>query len=75
MRVARLVSVRAMVLGVVLLAGFTLLFPTIRAYLGQRAELDALAAEVTGAEQVAASSTVGRTPRTWPPRRGSVCRT
>lgn len=51
MRVARLVSVRAMVLGVVLLAGFTLLFPTIRAYLGQRAELDALAAEVTAAER------------------------
>lgn len=42
---------RAIVLGVVLLAGFTLLFPTVRAYLGQRAELDALAAQVAQAEQ------------------------
>ena len=51
MRVARLVSVRAMVLGVVLLAGFALLFPTVRAYLGQRAELEALAADVAASEQ------------------------
>ncbi len=40
-----------MVLGVVLLAGFALLFPTARAYLGQRAELEALAADVAAAEQ------------------------
>lgn len=51
MRLARVLSVRAIVLGVVLLAGFTLLFPTVRAYLGQRAELDALEAQVTQAEQ------------------------
>jgi hypothetical protein len=35
----------------VLLAGFTLLFPTVRAYLGQQAELRALATQVTTAEQ------------------------
>ncbi len=51
MRLARVLSVRTLVLGVVVLAGFTLLFPTVRAYLGQRAELDALAAEVAQAEQ------------------------
>lgn len=50
-RLARVLSVRAIVLGVVLLAGFTLLFPTVRAYLGQRAELDALEAQVAQAEQ------------------------
>jgi len=44
-------SVRAIVFGVVALAGFTLLFPTVRAYLAQRAELDALAAQVAQAEQ------------------------
>ncbi|NLE72964.1 MAG: septum formation initiator family protein [Actinomycetales bacterium] len=35
----------------VLLAGFTLLFPTVRAYLAQRAELAALAGQVAAAEQ------------------------
>lgn len=50
-RLARLVSVRAMVLGVVGLVAFTLLFPSLRAYLGQRAELEALALELTAAEQ------------------------
>jgi hypothetical protein len=40
-----------MVLGVVVLAAFTLLFPTVRAYLGQRAELDSLAGQVEVAEQ------------------------
>ncbi|HWS59042.1 MAG TPA: septum formation initiator family protein, partial [Actinotalea sp.] len=49
--IARLLSVRAMVLGVVLLVSFSMLFPTVRAYLGQRAELDALAAQVVAAEQ------------------------
>ena len=44
---------RALVLGVVVLVGFSMLFPTIRAYLAQRAELDALAAEVSLAEQQA----------------------
>lgn len=48
---ARVFSVRAMVLGVVLLVAFSMLFPTVRAYLGQRAELDSLAARVTAAEQ------------------------
>lgn len=51
MRLARLLSVRALVLSVVLLVAFTVLFPTVRAYLGQRAELDALAAEVAEAAQ------------------------
>ena len=51
LQLARLISVRALVLGVVVLVGFSMLFPTIRAYLGQRAELDALAADVVQAEQ------------------------
>lgn len=51
LHLARLLSVRALVLGVVLLVGFTMLFPTLRAYLAQRAELDALAREVAAAEQ------------------------
>lgn len=42
---------RALVLAVVLLVGFTMLFPTLRAYLAQRAELDALAREVAAAEK------------------------
>src|SRR5699024_9323443 len=50
-RLARLVSVRALVLGIVLLVAFTVLFPTVRAYLGQRAELESLAAQVEEAEQ------------------------
>lgn len=50
-QLARLISVRALVLGVVMLVGFSMLFPTIRAYLGQRAELDSLATEVALAEQ------------------------
>ncbi|MDT0165207.1 septum formation initiator family protein, partial [Actinotalea sp. AC32] len=48
-RLVRLLSVRALVLGVVGLIAFTLLFPSVRAYLGQRAELDALEAEVAAA--------------------------
>lgn len=51
LRLARLLSVRALVLAVVLLVCFTMLLPTVRAYLGQQAELDALAAEVAAAEQ------------------------
>ena len=50
MRLARLVSVRAMVLGVVGLVAFTLLFPSVRAYLGQQAELDALEQELVAAQ-------------------------
>jgi cell division protein FtsB len=51
-RPARLViSGRALVFGVVLLAAFTLLFPTVRNYLRQRAELDALSAQVRVSEQ------------------------
>lgn len=51
MRAVRLLSVRALVLAVVVLSAFTLLFPTVRAYLGQRAELNALGAQVRNAEQ------------------------
>lgn len=50
-RLVRLLSVRALVLGVVALIAFTLLFPSVRAYLGQRAELDALEAEVAAAHR------------------------
>ncbi len=50
-RLVRLLSVRALVLGVVVLAAFALLFPTVRAYLSQRAELDALRAQVAEAEE------------------------
>jgi cell division protein FtsB len=50
-RLARLLSVRAMVLGIVLLVAFAVLFPTVRAYLGQRAELESLAAQVEEAER------------------------
>jgi cell division protein FtsB len=50
-RLARVLSVRAIVFGVVVLLGFTVLFPTVRAYLGQRAELQALEAQVAQAEE------------------------
>ncbi|WP_225755379.1 septum formation initiator family protein [Actinotalea sp. Marseille-Q4924] len=50
-RLARLLSVRAMVLGVVGLVAFTLLFPSVRAYLGQQAELDALEQDLVAAQQ------------------------
>lgn len=42
---------RALALGVVLLVAFSVLLPTVRAYLGQRAELESLAAEVAAMEQ------------------------
>lgn len=42
---------RALVLSIVLLAGFTLLFPTVRAYLTQRAQIEELHASVLTAEQ------------------------
>jgi cell division protein FtsB len=51
LQLARLISVRALVLGIVLLIAFSMLFPTLRSYLGQRAELDALATQVRAAEQ------------------------
>jgi hypothetical protein len=38
-------------MGVVLLIAFAMIFPTMRAYLGQRARLDALAADVVAAEE------------------------
>ncbi len=47
---ARLLSVRALLLGIVALIAFAIVFPTVRAYLGQRAQLDQLAAEVAAAE-------------------------
>ncbi len=47
---ARLLSVRALLLGVVVLIGFAMVFPTVRAYLAQRAQLDSLAAEVAASE-------------------------
>ena len=46
-----MLSVRALALGVVLLVAFSVLLPTVRAYLGQRAELESLAAEVAAMEQ------------------------
>lgn len=45
-----MLSVRALVMGVVLLVAFAMVFPTVRAYLGQQARLDALAADVAAAE-------------------------
>ncbi|NCT91197.1 septum formation initiator family protein, partial [Cellulomonas sp. APG4] len=50
-RLARLLSARALVLAIVLLVAFSVVFPTVRAYLGQRAELEALAAEVEQAQR------------------------
>src|SRR5690606_31805760 len=50
-RIARVLSVRALALGVVLLVAFSVLLPTVRAYLGQRAELESLAQEVAAVEQ------------------------
>lgn len=47
---ARLLSVRALLLGVVVLIAFAMVFPTVRAYLAQRTQLDSLAAEVTASE-------------------------
>lgn len=48
---ARILSARTLVLGVTLLVGFTIVFPTVRAYLAQQARLTSLRAEVTLAEQ------------------------
>ncbi len=48
---ARILSVRSLVLGVTLLVGFTIVFPTVRVYLGQQARLGALSAEVAAAEK------------------------
>lgn len=47
---ARLLSVRALLLGVVLLIAFAMVFPTVRAYLAQRAMLGSLQAQVVAAE-------------------------
>lgn len=51
MRLARGLSVRAVVFGLVVLSAFALLFPSVRAYLAQRAELDRMIAEVAAAER------------------------
>ncbi len=45
-QVPRLFTVRAMVLAVVLLLAFVLVYPTLRTYLGERADLSALEVEV-----------------------------
>jgi len=50
-RLARGLSVRAVVFGLVVLIAFALLFPSVRAYLAQRAELDRMAADLAAAEQ------------------------
>ena len=44
-------TVRLLVLGVVVLVAFAVLFPTVRAYLAQRSELDRLATQVAEAER------------------------
>jgi cell division protein FtsB len=49
--VPRLFTVRALVLFVVLLVAFVLLFPTVRAHLGQQAENRELAREVASARE------------------------
>ncbi len=48
---ARVLSIRSLVLGVTLLVGFTIVFPTVRVYLGQQARLASLSVEVAAAEQ------------------------
>jgi len=48
---ARILSVRSLVLAVSLLVGFTIVFPTVRGYLGQQVRLSSLAAEVSASEQ------------------------
>lgn len=45
---------RAVVFGLVVLSAFALLFPSVRAYLAQRAELDRMIAEVEAAERTEA---------------------
>ncbi|WP_372594386.1 septum formation initiator family protein [Actinotalea sp.] len=48
---ARIFSIRSIVLGVTLLFGFIIVFPTVQSYLGQQELLGALAADVAAAEQ------------------------
>ncbi|GHS87677.1 hypothetical protein AGMMS50218_10050 [Actinomycetota bacterium] len=48
-RLPRLFSIRVLVLGLVTLLAFVLVFPTLRSYLAQRAELDQLNAQVEAA--------------------------
>ena len=49
-RVPRLLTVRAMVLGIVCLVAFVLVYPTLHSYLGERAEVDRLRADVAAAQ-------------------------
>jgi cell division protein FtsB len=48
-RVPRLLTVRAMVMGVVGLLAFVLVYPTLHSYLAERAEVDQLRAQVAAA--------------------------
>lgn len=52
MSLPRLFTVRAMVLGVVVLMAFVLVYPTLRVYLAQRVELEQLAAQVAAARDL-----------------------
>jgi cell division protein FtsB len=49
-RTPKLVSARAMVLGVVCLLAFVLVYPTLHSYLAEKAAVDALRARVTAAQ-------------------------
>jgi len=46
----RLLTVRAMVLGIVCLVAFVLVYPTLHSYLGERAEVERLRADVAAAQ-------------------------
>lgn len=50
-QVPRLFTVRAMVFGVVVLLAFVLVYPTLRTYLGERADVAALEAQVADTTQ------------------------
>lgn len=50
-RLPRMLTVRAMVLGLVLLLAFVLVYPTLHSYLEQRTQLAQLRAQVTAAQQ------------------------
>ena len=48
---ARIFSVRSLVLGITVLVGFIIVFPTVRSYLGQQELLATLSVDVAAAEQ------------------------
>ena len=50
-RIPRMLTVRAMVLGLVLLLAFVLVYPTLHSYLQQRTQLEQLRAQVSAAQQ------------------------